>query len=283
MDLHAGRLNPRIDAHHHLWHYSASEFDWLQGDLAMLQRDFLLPDFLLAMRSADVTGAVAVQARQTLTETDWLLQMAAQRDEIAGVVGWLPLADASFEAVLERYVEQAKLKGLRHVVQAEAPGFMESAVFDRGIGKLASTGLTYDLLIHEGQLVEATRLVDRHPGQTFVLDHIAKPGMAPGFMEPWRTHLLALAERPNVVCKLSGMVTEAGIGWTAASLQPYFEVALQAFSPERLMIGTDWPVLTAHCTYARWWQVVEAWIAPLSRGERERILGGTALQVYRLD
>ncbi|MGI4853010.1 MAG: amidohydrolase family protein [Janthinobacterium lividum] len=273
---------PRIDAHHHLWSYSATEFDWLQGDLAMLRRDFLVPDLMQAMRSASVTGAVAVQARQTVAETDWLLQMSAHRDEIAGVVGWLPLADASFKAVLEPYLSHPRLKGLRHVVQGEPAGFMDGVAFDRGISSLAGTGLVYDLLIHAGQLQEATRLVDRHPKQSFVLDHVAKPKIAAGELEPWRTHLLALAKRPNVTCKVSGMVTEAGASWTAALLEPYFDVVLEAFSPQRLMIGSDWPVLTAHCTYASWWRVVEGWIAALSVDEQAAMLGGTVMRTYRL-
>ena len=234
------------------------------------------------MHSADVTGSVAIQARQTVEETDWLLEVAAQHDEIAGVVGWLPIADDAFEVVLQHYLTQAKLKGLRHVVQAEPAGFLDGAAFNRGIDRLEQTSLVYDLLIHSGQLEEAARFVDRHPAQSFVLDHLAKPRMEAGEMEPWRTHLLTLAERPNVLCKLSGMVTEAGTGWTAASLQPYFEAALQAFSPGRLMIGTDWPVLTAHCTYSGWWQVVEGWIAALSKDEQAAILGGTAVRAYHL-
>lgn len=280
MDIHK---TSRVDAHHHLWRYNPQEFDWLRGDLSVLQRDFLQATLVREMHSANVATAVAVQARQTIAETDWLLQVAAQCDEIAGVVGWLPIADAPFHALLERYLPDRKLKGLRHVVQGESVGFMDGSAFNQGIERLANTGLVYDLLILQHQLQEATRFVDRHPAQVFVLDHVAKPKMPLGELEPWRTHLFALAERPNVVCKLSGMVTEAGVGWTAESLQPYFEVALEAFSPQRLMIGTDWPVLTAHCTYAGWWKVVEGWISALSMNEQASILGGTAVRTYRLE
>lgn len=272
----------RIDAHHHLWRYTAEEFDWLEGELALLRRDFFQQDLLPAMRSAGVDAAVAVQARQSRAETDWLLQVAAETPAIAGVVGWLPLADQAFPRLLDEYRGAQKLCGLRHVVQAEAPGFLDGAEFNRGMRALKGTGLVYDLLLHAQQLVEATRFVDRHPEQTFVLDHVAKPRIRTGEQEPWATHLRALARRPNVVCKISGMVTEAGAGWTPEQLRPYFEVALEAFTPDRLMVGSDWPVLTAHCSYAEWWALVEQWIAPLSGEEQAAILGGTAMRIYRL-
>lgn len=272
----------RIDAHHHLWHYTAEEFGWLDGELTPLRRDFLLDEFLAEMCSAGVSGAVAVQARQTEAETRFLLAAAAA-PQLLGVVGWLPIEEHSIAWQIKRLREDApKLCGLRHVVQAEPPRFLGGRDFNRGTRAITYRGLMYDILIHQHQLPEAIRYVDGHPEQPFVLDHLAKPRIRAGDMEPWASNLRELAQRPNVVCKVSGMVTEAGAGWTTEQLKPYFDVALEAFTPARLMVGSDWPVLTAHCGYAQWWALVEEWIAPLSQAEQAAILGGTALRTYGL-
>ena len=273
----------RIDAHHHLWHYQPEDFGWLEGELAPLRRDHLMPELLQAMHSANVTGSVAVQASQSEAETQFLLQAAAEYPQVLGVVGWLPIASDEFPSVLQTYQHQPKLKGLRHIVQAEPAGFLEGGAFNRGIRALRGTGLTYDILIHQQQLAESIRFVDLHPEQPFVLDHLAKPLIAAGELQPWAANLRELARRPNVFCKLSGMVTEAAAGWTPSDLMPYLDVALDAFSPARLMVGTDWPVLTPRCSYAQWWQTVESWLAPLSTDERAAILGGNAMRFYNLE
>ncbi len=273
----------RVDAHHHLWRYNPIDYDWLQGDLAVLQRDFLPADLDRDSRSSKIDGSIAVQARQSVMETDWLLQLAASTPLILGVVGWLPLQDPRFPALLERYQEQKSLKGLRHVVQAEAAGFMDEASFNAGIAAMHDSGLVYDILIFERQLEEAIRLADRHPNQHFVLDHLAKPRIAAGQLGPWADRVRKLAQRPNTTCKLSGMVTEADPhNWSAAQLRPYFETVLEAFTPARLMIGTDWPVLLAGCSYGRWWEIASEWINTLSLDEQADILGRTAMKTYGL-
>lgn len=278
-----GPLRQRIDSHHHLWHYTAEEYGWIDDSQQVLRRDFLLDDLSLALRSAHVDGTVAVQARQTVEETHWLLELADSGSPILGVVGWLPLADPAFESTLAPLLSSPKLKGVRHVVQAEPPGFLDREDFNRGVGALRKTGLVYDILIFSNQLQEATRFVDRHPAQSFVLDHIAKPGIRAGEIAVWSAGIRELARRPNIVCKLSGMITEADpANWTHAQLTPYFQIVLEAFGPQRLMIGSDWPVLTTGCSYAQWWQTVEQWILPLTSEERAQILGETAIRVYRL-
>lgn len=274
----------RIDAHHHLWTYNSAEYGWLDGDLTMLRRNFLPADLMAAMRQAKVSGTVAVQARQTLEETDWLLKVAADESLILGVVGWLPLRDADFGFVLERYSARRALKGLRHVVQAEAPGFMDDSAFNAGVALLEGCGLTYDLLIVADQLEEATRCVDRHPNQTFVLDHIAKPRIAVGEMQPWAKLIRELARRDNVVCKVSGMVTEADPKqWSADQLKPYFDTVLECFTPKRLMAASDWPVVCAGCTLERWWALLERWVRDLSAEEKAAVMGQTAIRIYGLE
>jgi L-fuconolactonase len=273
----------RVDAHHHLWQYTPEEYGWIDDAMQVLRRDFLSADIEREARAAGVDATVAVQARQTVEETAWLLQLAAQSKWIRGVVGWLPIASDDFPAALEHFDAGPLLKGLRHVVQAEPDGFLDGAEFNRGIAALGGTGLVYDILIFARQLEEATRFVDRHPQQVFVLDHIAKPAIAEGEIAQWSRDIRELARRDNVVCKLSGMVTEADwTQWSPQLLQPYFETVLEAFGPARLMVGSDWPVLTVACSYTRWWQTIAEWIAPLSANERTQIESGTAIRTYRL-
>ncbi len=273
----------RIDAHHHLWRYTPDEFDWITEPMGALRRDFLADDLAAVMDTASADGAIAVQARQSTAETEWLLDVAATTPEIVGVVGWLDLREADLSQQLERFRAEPLLRGVRHVVQAEATGFLADARFNKGVSQLHATGLVYDILIHAGQLGEAIRFVDRHPQQSFVLDHLGKPRVREGLLEPWQREFRELAQRSNVCCKLSGLVTEADPHrWSMETLTPYVETALEAFGPDRLMIGTDWPVLTLGCSYARWWELVAAWTARLSVKEQAAILGATAQRVYGL-
>jgi L-fuconolactonase len=274
----------RIDSHHHLWHYTPEEYGWIGDDMTPLRRDFLLDDLRRELADAGVDGTVAVQARQTLEETAWLLDLAEGDDSpLRGVVGWLPIASTRFPAVLESFRDSKRLCGLRHIVQGEQPGFLDGDAFNQGIAHLRDTGLVYDILIYARQLEEATRFVDRHPAQSFVLDHIAKPDIRNDGFVAWAGAFRELAQRENVMCKLSGMVTETDWNhWSSTELHPYFETALEAFSPHRLMMGTDWPVLTVGCTYSGWWKTVENWTAALSAQERDMILGGTASRIYNL-
>lgn len=273
----------RIDAHHHLWCYTTEEYGWIDDRMKILQRDFTPADLAAEMSAAGVTGSVAVQARQTLEETHWLLNLTVKSSVIKGVVGWAPIADKAFASTLPTLQSDPLLKGLRHVVQAEPDGFLDGEAFNRGIAALRDTGLVYEILIFARQLPEAIRFVDRHPNQVFVLDHIAKPDIAGNGFSAWEKGFRELAKRQNVSCKLSGMVTEADWQtWTPATLTPYFETALDAFGPSRLMVGTDWPVINVACSYTRWWQIITEWLAPLSQTEREQIEGKTAARVYGL-
>jgi len=274
----------RIDAHHHLWRYAKEEYGWISDDMGALARDFLPEDLRRELSVSGIHCSIAVQARQTLEETSWLLRLADGCDFIRGVVGWAPLAGPEFPAVIERLQESEKLKGLRHVIQDEPDDdFMHRPDFNAGVALLKQFGLVYEILIFERHLPAAISFVDRHPAQVFVLDHIAKPRIADRKLEPWRTNIRELARRENVYCKVSGMVTEADwMNWYPADLQPYFDVVLQAFGPKRLMAGSDWPVCLLATTYQTWFSTVEEFIRPLSGGEREMILGGVASEVYSL-
>jgi len=272
-----------IDAHHHLWHYSAIEYEWIDDRMAALRRDFLPPEFIHELASAGIDGAVTVQARQTLEETQWLLELAGRHQEILGVVGWAPIASSDFETLLDTLAANPKLVGLRHVVQAEPQSFLDGADFNRGIRAMRGTGLVYDLLIAEHQLAESIRFVDRHPQQVFVLDHIAKPKIAAGEVEPWRTLIHELSKRSNICCKVSGMVTEDSWShWSIESLRPYLDTVVSAFGPDRLMAGSDWPVCLVASGYTQWWQVLRNYFADFSNDERANIFGATAARTYNL-
>jgi L-fuconolactonase len=274
----------RVDAHHHLWKYDAMEYAWIDGSMAVLQRDFLSGELEREAVAAGVDATIVVQARQTIEETEWLLGIAAESEMIRGVVGWAAIASPGFARELETLRQQPLLKGLRHVVQGEADGFLDGSAFNDGIAMLEQTGLAYDLLIFARQLTEAVRFVDRHPRQQFVLDHIAKPAIASGEFELWSAAIGELAKRENVVCKISGMVTEAHwTAWTSDDLKRYFDHVLEVFGPQRLMIGTDWPVVNVGSSYSGWWKVVEGWLEPLSEVERRLMEGEVAARVYKLD
>ena len=222
----------RVDAHHHLWRYTPSEFDWIDESMQALRRDFLPIDLEPELAAAGVDATVVVQARQTLEETRWLLECATPSPSIRGVVGWPPLAQKDFSDTLGPLRSNGLLKGLRHVVQGEPAGFLDDAGFNRGIDCMLETGLIYDLLIVARQMEENARFADRHPNQSFVLDHIAKPDIANGSFPAWETPFRELARRENVVCQLSVMVTEADWKqWSGTSLKPYFDTALEALEP----------------------------------------------------
>jgi L-fuconolactonase len=185
--------------------------------------------------------------------------------------------------MLDALSDEPKLKGLRHVVQAEPAGFLHGHAFNHGVSTLAPRGLVYDVLIYERQLDEAIRFVDRHPQQVFVLDHVAKPRIAAAELEPWRTNIRELAKRDNVSCKISGLVTEDHwSSWSLESLRPYLETVLEAFGPTRLMAGSDWPVCLVASSYAGWWEVLRTYFAGLSADEQAAIFGATATRVYNL-
>jgi L-fuconolactonase len=277
-------MTPLIDSHHHFWRYQPREHGWISDDMAGLRRDFLPGDLEREADAVGVQGVVSVQAKQNLEETVWLLKLAEQYQFVLGVVGWLPIASDDFHSTLQRFASTPKLKGLRHVIQDEPDqNYILRPDFNRGISALKNTQLVYDILIFEHHLLQTIEFVDRHPNQIFVLDHLAKPRIREGILNPWQENICELAKRDNVYCKISGMVTEANWRtWSTEALQPYLDVAIDAFGPERLMIGSDWPVCLLATTYAQWFETLRELLSQLSATEQRRILSETATEVYRL-
>lgn len=274
----------RIDAHQHFWRYDPEEYGWIDDDMAKLRRDFLPSDLRPQLNAAGFDRCVAVQARQTLEETRWLLELAASAPFIAGVIGWVDLQADNVSAQLRQLAGNPKLLGMRHVVQSEPDDrFLMRPGFLRGVAALEEFGLTYDILIYAKHLPVGAEFVARFPQQRFVLDHTAKPFIKKQEMEPWKSDLQRLAEFPNVHCKLSGLVTEADWrNWKPEHIFPYLEVAMKCFGPERLMIGSDWPVCTVAATYSQTMQVVSQFISEYPENVRTAILGGNAARFWRL-
>jgi L-fuconolactonase len=274
----------RIDSHHHLWKYSPKEYPWMLDGMGSIRHDFLVGDLQQVMQAVGIDGAVTVQARQSMAETEWLLDLASRHDLMRGVVGWVPLADPAVGSQLEKYAANPKLKAVRHVLHDESDDFyILRDDFNRGIARLKEFELGYDILIFERHLPQTIEFVDRHSNQVFIVDHMAKPRIKDGLLSPWREHMRDLARRQNVYCKLSGMVTEADWNaWAESDLQPFIDVVLECFGPERVMFGSDWPVALVACTYKQWVGVVERATASLSLSERNRLFGGTAKEAYQL-
>ena len=273
----------RIDAHQHYWQYDPIGYAWLDDSMRALRRDFTPDDAWREMRTARFERSIAVQVRQTLDETRWLLALAHTHPFIAGVVGWVDLRSPAVDADLEEVAPDRKLIGVRHIVQAEPDGFLSSPDFRRGVSRLERYGLTYDLLVHARQLPEALTFVRALPEQRFVVDHLAKPDIKGGGFDGWRRDFAALSEFPHVWCKLSGLVTEADWNaWTPDHLRPYIQTALDCFGPDRLMIGSDWPVCTVAGSYARTMQAVEGALAEYTPAERASVLGGTAQRLWNV-
>jgi L-fuconolactonase len=273
----------RIDAHQHFWTYEPAEYDWIDDSMGALKRDFSPSDLQHEMSRAGIDRSIAVQARQTLQETRWLLELADRHPFIAGVVGWVDLQSPDVDAQLEQLAAHPRLLGVRHVVQSEGPGFLSSDAFRRGLARLERYGLTYDVLVYARQLPEVLELVHAFPAQRFVLDHLGKPDIRGSGFETWRPAFEELASFPHVWCKLSGLVTEADWRtWTAEQLRPYIETALESFGPARLMVGSDWPVCTVASPYTRTMEIVEDALAGCSSKERASVFGGTAQHLWNL-
>lgn len=274
----------KLDAHQHFWRYSAAEYPWMQPDWP-IRHDFLPPDLEREQAKVGFAGSIAVQARQTLGESGWLLELADRHPVIKGVVGWVDLRSDGVEDQLVRLAKNPKFVGVRHVVQDEPDDrFMLQHDFLRGISRLRQFDLTYDILVFPRQLPAAIELANRFPEQPFVLDHIAKPLIKDGVLKPWDRQIRELAKAPNVSCKVSGMVTEAKWqGWKQRDFRPYLEVVLEAFGEDRLMIGSDWPVCLLAASYEQVIGLAINHFSSLTEGARNRIFGQNAARFYGIE
>jgi L-fuconolactonase len=272
-----------IDTHHHLWQYHAEQYAWIGEEMKVLQRDYLPEELSQIAAETGIRGTIAVQARQTDVETEWLLDVANRHPLICGVVGWLDLRSERLVNQLEAFTLHKKLVGLRHVLQEEGTGFMEQPSFLRGIKMLGHFGLAYDLLIYPEQLEEAIRLVARFPEQTFVLDHMAKPPVRDGVIQPWKKDIETLAQHPHVWCKISGLVTEADpVRRKDDIFLPYLEVVDRAFGTDRIMVGSDWPVCRLVAEYGEVISIPRRYFKGHEPADQRRVFHDNALRCYGL-
>jgi L-fuconolactonase len=277
-----------VDAHHHVWDLSVRDQEWITGDaLAPIRRNFSLADLLPEARAADVAATVLVQTVTVAEETPELLALAAGNDLVAGVVGWTDLTQpgvADALAEIRQLPGGQRLVGIRHQVQGESdPQWLLRPDVRRGLAAVGAADLAYDLVVLPHQLPACVKAAEEHPELTFVLDHLGKPTVASGALEPWAAAVASLAALPNTVCKLSGLVTEADpMTWTVDDLRPYADTVLDAFGPDRLMFGSDWPVCTLAATYAEVVDTARELTRSLSDSERTALFAGTATRVYGL-
>ena len=275
-----------IDAHHHLWERGRFSYGWLEGAGA-LDRDFSWREYAELCRVAGVVKSVFVQADvdpvHALQECRWALSLAEGEGPLAGVVGWAPIERDDLEDYLERLRPHPKLKGVRRLIQGEADDFCARGDFVRGVRSLGARGLSFDLCLYHPQLPAAVELARAVPEVPMVLDHIGKPDIRHGALDPWRRDLRALASCPNVFCKLSGMVTEADPNaWDPMQLRPYFDHAVECFGFDRLLFGSDWPVSTLGVEYGGWVDAVRAALAGARAEDLEKVFYGNAAGFYRL-
>lgn len=273
----------RIDSHQHFWKFDPIRDAWIDASMEKIARDFLPEDLKPLIDQSKIDGCVAVQADQSETETDFLLDFAGRYDFVKGVVGWVDLRSPQLSERLEHYCNNSFFKGVRHIVQAEKDGFMLQESFLKGIQQLKDFNLTFDILIFPHQLEEAVALVKKNPEQAFVLDHIAKPYIKDKKIDQWAKHINQLAAHQNVNCKLSGLLTEADWNhWQEEDFTAYLTVIMKAFGADRLMYGSDWPVCLLAGSYPHVVRIVENFISSLSTDDQKKIMGQNAHHFYNL-
>ncbi len=274
-----------IDAHHHLWQFTPEEYDWIDNSMTVLQKDFLVKDLQDTLSNNGFSASIAVQARQSIQETRWLLALAETTDLIKGVVGWIDLKSDTLAQQLDELADYDKLVGFRHVLQGENDQeFMKHPDFIRGLEMLADRGYRYDLLIFAEQIPAAIEMLKKVPNLHVVIDHIAKPNIKTARdLDRWQQGMTLLAKNPNCYCKLSGMVTEANWQhWNPADFQPYMKTVLSLFGEQRIMFGSDWPVCLVAATYQQVKQLISDFINVHAPAAKSKIFSDNARRFYQL-
>ena len=273
----------KLDSHQHFWKYSPQQHNWIDDSMVSLKRDFLPNDLEPHLIENKIEACVVVQADQSEKETEFLLELATQYEFIKGVVGWVDLRAKNVEERLQFYSQNQYFKGVRHIVQSEKQDFLLDPAFQNGIGKLGNLNLTYDLLIYSHQIEAAIKLVSQFPNQKFVLDHLAKPNIVNGKIDPWKNQIQRLAQFSNVSCKISGMVTEADhVQWKPSDFIPYLDIVFEAFGENRILFGSDWPVCLLAASYQEVYQLITDYTANFSLEQRDKLFGANAERIYNI-
>ncbi|MHC5226301.1 amidohydrolase family protein [Ignatzschineria sp. LJL83] len=273
----------RIDSHQHYWIYDAAHYGWISNEMPKLKRNVLPQDIKATLETYRIDGVIAVQARQNLEENQFLLNLSEEYLWIKGVVGWVDIRSQELAEQLDFY-QKTKMKGFRHLIQDEhnPSAFFEDEKFNQGIEKLLASGYLYEVLCYEKDLKAAINFCKKHDNSPLIIDHLGKPSIANNNSQRWRKELKELASLPHVFCKLSGMVTEAKTNWVSEDIYPFIDHAIEVFSPDRLMFGSDWPVCQLGGTYENVYDLIETTIADLTLSEQASIMGNVACRVYKL-
>jgi L-fuconolactonase len=272
-----------IDSHVHFWKYNKKRDAWITNDMKILQKDYLPEHLALTLKRTGVDGCVAIQADQSELETHFLVELSKTHNIIRGVVGWIDLQNENIEERLNYFSQYNIIKGWRHIVQSEPNNFLVGKYFQRGIKALQSFNYTYDVLIYHYQLKSAIGFVSQFPDQKFVVDHCAKPDIKNKSIDEWKAGIKELAQHPNVYCKLSGLFTETNWkDWSAGDFYPFLDVVFDCFGVNRLLFGSDWPVLLLSGIYVQWKSLLEKYMEHFDEESREKVFGKNAIEFYKL-
>lgn len=274
----------RVDTHVHFWHYEKEKDAWITDDMKILQQDYLPLQLESSLKRNGIDACVAVQASQSELETHFLVELAKSHSFIRGVVGWIDLQNTNIEERLQYFSQYKSIKGWRHVVQSEPDDFLLRPEFQRGVRALQSYGYTYDILIFHHQLQPALEFVTKFPDLPLIIDHCAKPDIRHKKIDEWKMLMQEMARHPNVSCKVSGLLTEAAWkGWSASEFYPYLDVVFEAFGTDRIVYGSDWPVMLLSGLYVQWKSLLEKYMENFEEEEKEKIFGGNAIRFYGLE
>jgi L-fuconolactonase len=272
-----------IDSHVHFWKYDKQRDSWITENMKILRQDYLPAHLLTTLKRNDADGCVAVQAGQSEYETHFLLELSKTHTEIKAVVGWVDLLSKNLEERLRYFSQFNIIKGWRHIVQSEPDDFLLREDFQRGVASLRPFNYTYDILIYHHQLKPALEFVSKFSDQKFVIDHCAKPDIAKKNIAEWKIQIREMAQHPDVYCKLSGLLTETKWKeWSPGDFYPYLDVVFDAFGVDRLMFGSDWPVMLLSGMYVQWKSLLEKYMENFGEEDRLKVFGENAIQFYNL-
>ncbi len=273
-----------IDTHVHFWKYDKKRDAWITNDMKILQQDYLPEHIMQNLKRNDVGGCMAVQVDQSEVETRFMVELAKTHPVIKGVVGWIDLRAENIEERLQHFAQYPIIKGYRHIVQAEPNDFLLNKNFQRGVHALKKYDYTYDILIYHYQLEAALAFVSQCPDQKLVIDHCAKPDIKHKKIDDWKKWMIEIAQHQNVYCKLSGLFTEAAWkSWSAGDFYPYLDVVFEAFGTDRLMYGSDWPVMLLSGIYVQWKSLLEKYMENYRQEEKEKVFSLNGKNFYNIN
>jgi L-fuconolactonase len=273
-----------IDTHVHFWQFDPIRDSWIDDEMAILRQDYLPNDLIKELKVNEVQGCIAVQADQSITETEFLLDLAQQNTFIKGIVGWIDLKSPNLDEQLVMYAKQPIIKGWRHIVQVESTDFLLQQDFIEGIKSLKQHNYTYDILVKHHQLPEVIEFLNKVEDQPFIIDHCAKPDLKNKEIEDWAKNIHIIAQQKHVFCKLSGLLTECDwANWDEKTIFNCLDVIFESFGPERVLFGSDWPVLLLVSNYTNWINLLKKYTKDFTAAQKQSIFNDNAIKFYNIN